>query len=169
MKANNDTPIADLNVYLGRMQKSVFDKLFFLDKVFEPFDNIVDFGCANGELIKAISLFFGDDYNYYGYDISEPMIEAARSNAPFASFCTDWSELDIPFEKSLINISSTIHEIYSYCAAAQIEEFWDRVFKSGFKYIAIRDMMISESCFAPADETPETKYTSLPIMVKERT
>jgi len=33
------------------MQKSALDKMFFMDKVFEPFDAIVDFGCANGKLI----------------------------------------------------------------------------------------------------------------------
>ena len=48
------------------MQKSVLDKLFFIDKVFEPVESIVDFGCANGELIKAIYALFGDKYKYYG-------------------------------------------------------------------------------------------------------
>ena len=50
----NDYQIKDLNTYTSRMQKSVHDKMFFLDKVFEPISNVVDFGCANGEIIKAL-------------------------------------------------------------------------------------------------------------------
>ena len=41
-----ETPISDLSVYIKRMQKSVLDKMFFIDKVFDPFSSIVDFGCA---------------------------------------------------------------------------------------------------------------------------
>ena len=38
--------ISDLNIYLTRMQRSILDKMFFMDKVFEPFQYILDFGCA---------------------------------------------------------------------------------------------------------------------------
>lgn len=43
--------ISDLNIYLTRMQRSILDKMFFMDKGFEPFRYVLDFGCANGELI----------------------------------------------------------------------------------------------------------------------
>ena len=46
--------------------KSIPDKMFFIDKVFDPFSSIVDFGCANGELIKALQALF-DEYRYVGY------------------------------------------------------------------------------------------------------
>ena len=144
--------IQNMNCYLNRMQKSVLDKLFFLDKVFEPVANIVDFGCANGELIKAIHALFGDEYRYFGYDISPAMVRAAELNVPFAAICSEWERLDVPFENSLLNISSTIHEVYSYCTPEEIAQFWDRVFRSGFKYVTIRDMMVSDACLAHADE-----------------
>lgn len=143
--------IADLEVYLHRMQKSILDKLFFIDKVFEPFQYIVDFGCANGELIKALHAFFGE-YGYVGYDLSEEMIAAARRNLPEASFYAEWDSIDVPFEKSLLNISSTVHEVYSYGTEEEIEVFWERVFKSGFRYVTIRDMMLSERERRPAAE-----------------
>lgn len=139
----NENKIKDMNIYLKRMQKSVLDKLFFIDKVFEPFDTIVDFGCANGELINAVQALFGE-YNFVGYDISEDMINEAKIHAPNADYYTNWNEIDVDFSKSLLNISSTVHEVYSYCTKEEIDEFWERVFKSGFKYIAIRDMMFSE-------------------------
>lgn len=147
----DENRISDLDIYLTRMQRSILDKMFFIDKVFEPFEYIVDFGCANGELIKALSAMCSE-YRYIGYDISEEMIGAAKKNVPEAFFCTDWSEIKVPFDRSLINISSTVHEVWSYGTEKDVREFRERVFDSGFKYIAVRDMMFSDSEDRPADE-----------------
>ena len=136
--------ISDLDIYLTRMQRSILDKMFFIDKVFEPFTYILDFGCANGELIKAMKQMF-PNYEYTGYDISREMIEAARINVPGARFYDSWELIDIPFRDSLINISSTIHEVYSYCSEKDIDIFWERVFGSGFRYVTIRDMAFSQA------------------------
>ena len=151
--------IADLSGYLYRMQKSMIDKMFFIDKIFEPVETIVDFGCANGELIKMLQYYFSE-YSYIGYDISDEMIAAAKKNVPNAAFFTDWNDIHVPFDKSLLNISSVIHEVYSYCSPAEIEEFWHRVFDSGFRYITIRDMMLSEAANKPADAADLKKIRS---------
>ena len=143
--------ISDLDIYLTRMQRSILDKMFFIDKVFEPFGTILDFGCANGELIKAMMPMF-PDYKYIGYDISTDMISAARENVAGARFYDKWEDIPISFENSLINISSTIHEVYSYGTDEDIAVFIRRVFDSGFKYIAVRDMMFSEKADREADE-----------------
>lgn len=135
--------ITDLSGYLYRMQKSMIDKMFFIDKIFEPVEYIVDFGCANGELIKMLQYYF-DEFRYIGYDISDAMIASARENVPEAEFVSDWNTITVPFEHSLLNISSVIHEVYSYCEESEIELFWHRVFDSGFRYITIRDMMVSD-------------------------
>lgn len=135
--------ISDLDIYLTRMQRSILDKMFFIDKVFEPFKYIVDFGCANGELIKAMKSMF-PDCGYIGYDISDEMIEVAKQNVPDADFYDNWDNIRVPFEDSLLNISSTIHEVYSYGNEDDINTFWDRAFNSGFKYVTIRDMMFSK-------------------------
>ena len=141
---NDLNRISDLDIYLTRMQRSILDKMFFIDKVFEPFRYILDFGCANGELIKAMKQMF-PDYGYVGYDISPEMIEAARGNVSGAQFYDKWEQIGIPFAESLINISSTIHEVYSYCRESDIAEFWERVFGSGFRYVTIRDMSFSQA------------------------
>lgn len=145
----NDNRIRDLTVYLTRMQKSVLDKIFFLDKVFDPFDCILDFGCANGDLIKAIHAMFGE-LHLVGYDISPEMIRQARINCPEAEFTSCWNEINVPFDRTLLNLSSVIHEVYSYSSTEDIGQFWDRVFKSGFRYIAIRDMCVGKDALAPA-------------------
>jgi len=133
----------DLEVYVQRMQKSFMDKMFFIDKIFEPVDTILDFGCANGVLIRAMKYLF-PEHTYIGYDISDEMIKKARELLPECGFYTKWDDMKTDPKSTLINISSTLHEVYSYGTEASVAEFWERVLHSGFKYIAIRDMMVSE-------------------------
>lgn len=133
--------ITDIKKYNNRMSKTVIDKLFFLDYIFEPVEYIVDFGCADGTLLKTIKTLFGNTYKYIGYDNNPDMIQAAKENAPDITFTSDWAEINIPFENSLLVLSSVIHEIYSYCSEKEISSFWKTVTNSGFKYIAIRDMV----------------------------
>lgn len=135
-------PISNTKQYLRRMQKSLLDKMFFIDKVFEPFSNIIDFGCANGELIKTLRSLF-PDHRYIGYDTNEEMIAAAKTNVSGVKFISNWNDADVDFSDTLLNLSSVIHEVYSYSTKEDIELFWQRVFGSGFKYIAIRDMAVS--------------------------
>lgn len=136
--------ISDLQVYISRMQKSILDKIFFMDKVFEPFSTVVDFGCADGELIRTLQALFGE-YRYIGYDISEDMLSVARENVPTAAFYADWDAIDADFSDALLNLSSVLHEVYSYGTEEDVATFWKRVYGSGFKYVAIRDMMLSEA------------------------
>ena len=150
----------NIEVYVQRMQKSFMDKMFFIDKVFEPVENILDFGCANGVLIRAMHFLF-PEYRYIGYDISPEMIEKAKELVPECQFYTNWEDIGIAPENSLINISSTLHEVYSYGTPESVAEFWERVFHSGFKYIAIRDMMLSDGIKLMADEDDVRKVQGL--------
>lgn len=150
----------DIEIYVQRMQKSFLDKMFFIDKIFEPIDSIVDFGCANGVLIRAMNFLF-PEYKYTGYDISEEMIEKAKELVPECEFYTQWDKINCSPDSSLLNISSTLHEVYSYGTEQSIDEFWQRVFESGFKYIAIRDMMLSDNIKLMSDENDLCKIKNL--------
>ena len=150
MKSDEQTMIRDLSRYLRGMRKSLLDKMFFVDKIFEPVEGIVDFGCAGGDLIKALQVFYAD-YRYIGYDLSEDMIRTARQTVPAASFYSRWDDIDCDFENCLLNLSSVTHEVYAYGTASDVREYWDRVFQSGFRYISIRDMMLSDENRRPAD------------------
>ena len=70
---------------------------------------------------------------------------------PECKFYKEWNEIAMDPKETLINISSTLHEVYSYGTEASVAEFWERVFGSGFKYIAIRDMMVSETTMGLAE------------------
>lgn len=133
------------------MAKSCKDKLFFMNKISDV-KNIVDFGCADGTLIREMNKVM-PDIKYIGYDINPEMVRIARSKSignSNISFTNTFPESI--YKNSLLNLSSVIHEVYSYCSNNEIEEFWNNVFLSGFDYISIRDMCVLESVDRPTNK-----------------
>ena len=61
-------------------------------------------------------------------------------NAPWAEFYSNWDDIKVDPAHTIINLSSIIHEIYSYCSPIDVETFWNRICNTGFAYITIRDM-----------------------------
>lgn len=146
------TSIANVDQYNTSMKKTLLDKCFFIDKV--DADCAVDFGCADGELIRFLRSLFPEK-TYIGYDESPKMIvEANVKNVetPDVWFFDDWDVVDKALDvyrekgmKTVLNLSSVIHEVYAYATQHQIDCFWDQVFQSGFDFVAIRDMMPSRN------------------------
>lgn len=144
--------IKDLDKYNLRMTKSVLDKMFFLDKIIEDEICVIDYGCANGDLLKEIIRFFPDNF-YVGYDISNEMIEEAKENLKnldnsnynltddFDLLKHNIDEIESPI---VVVLSSILHEIYSYRSSEEIEEFWNMIFGLG-DYVVIRDMIPSKT------------------------
>lgn len=152
--------INNYNVYNKRMDKSFQDKLFFLDKIKDNVEAIVDFGCADGALIRHLSEL--TNIKLVGYDSDYNMIDIAKSktNKDNCLFNEDFGEIieeEIIPQESLLNISSVIHEVYSYLDSKDIEIFWDMVLDSNFKYISIRDLCASKSINRPSNINDYTK------------
>mgnify|MGYP004554235557 CR=1 FL=1 len=145
--------ISDINTYTSRMAKSCEDKLFFMNKISDV-KNIVDFGCADGTLIREMNKVM-PNVRYIGYDNNLEMIRIAQSKSSSNSNIsfTDTFPSNVCGKSSLLNLSSVIHEIYSYCNEDEIYEFWNNVFLSGFDYVSIRDMCISENVYRLTNRT----------------
>lgn len=152
--------IANNQHYNQAMAKSMIDKLFFLDMAVD-IKSVVDFGCADGTLLKWVHQFC-PDLNLFGYDNNSDMITAAKKNFSEAEYFSDFDKLcnSATVSHTLINLSSVIHEVYSYSSVSEIDDFWKKVFNSGFEYIAIRDMMFSESALRPTPIRDEMKVRS---------
>ena len=112
----NETALVDYAAYNAGMKKSLLDKIFFMDKV--DSEVFIDYGCADGSLIRFLMTLF-PEYEYYGYDISEEMIQIAKSNNPDIAdnFSTDWNFISSKIsqnKKSTVILSSIIalHDIY---------------------------------------------------------
>jgi hypothetical protein len=144
--------IINYEVYNRGLDKSFQDKLFFLDKI-DEITGLVDFGCADGALIQHMTGGL-PDVKLVGYDINQEMIQLARGKDKTGKlFTNDFNEamcID-DADRSLLNLSSVIHEVYSYSMPYAINEFWNSVFNSGFQYIAIRDFCVSASVNRKAD------------------
>lgn len=137
-----DKPIKNLQDYIDGMNYTIKDKLFFVDMV--NFDMIVDFGCADGTFLENLSKIY-PKVKLIGYDLDESMLNRARKRVPKAKFTNDWNEVKklLWYSTSpLLNLSSVIHEVYSY--SDEVQSFWNnQVFGGDFKYITIRDMIPS--------------------------
>ena len=131
-----------LETYIQRMSESLPDKLFFLEYLDDTVDTIVDYGCADGTLLKAIhDSPLKDNYKLIGYDISKEMIEIAKSSNKDIFFTNDWQEvLSICSSRNAcINFSSVIHELVSEVSWNTFKNFCQEIAER-FYMIAIRDM-----------------------------
>ena len=138
MKENK---IQNYRDYCNGMHKSIIDKLFFLDFLKEhcEIENFIDFGCADGKLLNYVHMQF-PKLGLYGLDQDQTMILKANNRVPSAFFINATVPKIAP-QNSVLNLSSVLHEIYSYGSKEYIDSFWREVNSNNYEYIFIRDMM----------------------------
>lgn len=134
--------IADIKTYTSGMQKSIADKLWFMDYLDPSITNIYDFGCADGTLLRSIWKI-NPSLALYGYDQSIEMIGMAFGENYVATYCN--KPLTKVAPHTLLNASSVFHEIHSYGSPQSIKSDYESIFNVGADYISIRDMFYSES------------------------
>ena len=143
-KLVGEKAISNIQSYIEGMNYTMHDKMFFAEMV--DFDAIVDFGCADGTFLENISKLL-PNVKLIGYDLDDAMLSRAKTKVPKAKFTNNWMEvirLISYSKKPLLNLSSVIHEVYSYSSLKDVNKFWNiQVFGSEFKYISIRDMIPS--------------------------
>lgn len=154
-------PIVNLDGYNRSMSLSLADKLFFMSCLDSSVKLIFDYGCADGALIHFLAEKY-PDIHFWGYDKNKEMIMKARqgiksNNEHFTFDQKDYdqwcdSHPEITWRTNLaLNMSSVIHEIYSYSRnVIPIYEFWEDVTSGSYKYVCIRDMCIDPSAHRPA-------------------
>ena len=146
------TPLTDITSYNSNMRKSLPDKLWWLDKLSPDIRTVVDYGCADGALLEAIA-FSNPEAMLFGYDFSPDMVKLASENLGGKAVITDDYEKILRCadpDTAVLSASSVFHEIMNY--SPEPEDDFKRIFQSGFRYIAIRDMFVSEKAFYPSDE-----------------
>lgn len=136
----------NLDIYTAEMSKSVWDKAFFMDKI-PGVKCIIDFGCADGAMIRYLSNLFPDTM-FIGYDINLHLIARARGTSPFNANVIYFTQIDdlIEFvfnhdykeEEICVNFSSVLHEVFS--STGGIEVIQTLIGKLEPRYITIRDM-----------------------------
>jgi hypothetical protein len=161
---NEQREIADMAKYQNRMARSMMDKLFWVDKIpFNDGDLVLDFGCADGTLLRHASHWL-PEATLLGYDSSPEALPPSDRTGESVSehpedmkitYQDDWGLVTKFLERSqrrnqktTVVLSSLIHEVYHYGTPEDVDTFWQRVWGmtketgySGFDTIVIRDMM----------------------------
>lgn len=106
-----------LNSYIRKLEKGVEDKLFFLKHIdISEYSLIVEFGCANGRLLRRIEPVVDlQSTKLVGFDINEEILDIAKNISREMTFTSNWKEIEEMLKqtpkKSLILFSSVWHEI----------------------------------------------------------
>lgn len=150
------TPISNIDVYNAGMRKSMLDKIWWIDKIDDNISSVMDYGCADGALLAMVHEM-NPDFSLYGFDFNEEMIARALTNVPSGKFSDNFYSVSngICRENATLIASSVFHEIENY--SEDITSEYERIFYNGYKYIAIRDMFISEKSHGLADKMSVAK------------
>lgn len=158
--------IKDYEVYNSKMEASLQEKLYFLNSLSPDVKYILDFGCANGVLLEAVSKA---GYTCFGIDNEEAMQNLAKKR--LGSSVQIYSSLEEYMSKNsdkvkhtAIILSSVIHEIFSYSSLSDALLLLKSIFQVGFKQICIRDMSFNEFLyysFAESADIEKIKTHSL--------
>ena len=151
------TPIKNMNVYNAGMRKSMLDKIWWLDKIDDCIDTVLDYGCADGTLL-SIAHEMNPNLSLFGYDFNDNMIDLACQNVPNGVFSSKYEDIcsTIPErDKTILIASSVFHEIENYSNNATLE--YERIFNNDYKYIAIRDMFMSEKSYGTSSQLAVAK------------
>lgn len=131
--------------YNNSLRQSLGSKLFFVDKLpMQQLGAVVDYGCADGSLLRALRHVVNPECMLLGIDHDLGQLAAARSTfVDGDGFYSSWDFVD-PYlrdssKPSLLILSSVMHEAI---AERGIESFWAEVEARGFDYIVVRDMAV---------------------------
>lgn len=142
----------NLNGYIRKLEKGMEDKLFFLKYIdISEYSLIVEFGCANGRLLRRIEPVVDlKKTQLVGFDNNEEILNIARNISKEMTFTSNWDEvvamLKNTTKKSLIIFSSVWHEIDKKYNETLFQEM------KKFTTIVIRDMKAPIQSAEPIDE-----------------
>src|SRR5690554_4369289 len=111
----------DLNIYINGLEKGLKEKLFFVSEIdMSQYDVIVDFGCANGQMLRRIAnLYTASDEKpvMVGYEPNPELCIVAEESSSaydikYIMHRSDIEEFILKSKKkSLIIFSSVLHEL----------------------------------------------------------
>lgn len=144
------TPIKNIDAYNAGMRKSMLDKIWWLDKIDDDIDIVLDYGCADGALLSMVHEM-NSELTLCGYDFNQDMINFAAKNVPEGYFTHIYAVMNtfVRESKTVLVASSVFHEIENY--SHDVVSEYERIFNNGYKYVAIRDMFISEKSWGMSD------------------
>ena len=148
------TPILSYDTYCDGLARSITDKCWWIDKLDDTIDTVVDLGCGEGSVIQMV----GETCRFrrlIGVEPNDELRRRASDKNPDAEFVKNLGELysipQIDGGVAVCVINSVCHEILTYEGAIAFHNLLLELDKIGFKYIAIRDMCMPDRGFDRMD------------------
>ena len=150
------TPISNMEVYNAGMRKSMLDKIWWMDKMDDSVNTVLDYGCADGALLSIVHEM-NPELILYGYDFNKDMLNLACNNVPDGYFSDIYGIINTSVKENEVVLvaSSVFHEIENY--SHDVTSEYERIFNNDYKYIAIRDMFVSEKSCGISDQLTVAK------------
>jgi ubiquinone/menaquinone biosynthesis C-methylase UbiE len=149
------------NTFDGKFTER-FKELLLDEILIEANGNILDVACGNGRLLKMIS----NKYNIkgYGIDISEKMIEYAKTNCPNMTFQVNSCE-ETPFDNQMFDVITVCAAYHHFPNVKAFAKEVNRILKPyGRLYIAevYYPFIIRFICnpFIPLSKAGDVKFYS---------
>jgi len=143
----------DVSKYYRRMESSMPDKLFFVERLPHDVTVFADFGCGDGSLLDFVILERPTCRAAIGYDISKDALRRASAKNPdgfwtpsFAAFGARIDRWKREGHKVCLVLSSVVHEVLA--SPAGFIAFWRMLRALECDYIAIRDMACEIDAFS---------------------
>lgn len=155
---------AYIDRYTRAMRTNINDKLFFAEDL--DADVLVDYGCADGSLLRELSVR-RPDMQLVGFDASHDMILKANSMGTRALFFGDVGAMLEHLRRYCVGkrvallASSVLHEVYAYDdpEGNDAHEFWKLVSNSLFSAFVLRDMCLDDR--TRMELTPNVVYNAI--------
>ena len=144
--------------YYSELDRAMYDKLWWLDKVDDEADTILDFGCSNGAMYESVHAIMPQRFRYIGVDNDEQKLRDAipTPGSTFTDSIEKARELIVP-EKTVLVLSSVIHELYCYLPKAETESLLGSLASLGCRHVVIRDMEFRQTSTGKAEDEKELK------------
>ena len=132
--------ISDKDIYFKRMRVGMYDKCWWVDKIYPEVDTVIDFGCADGALRDAIKVLCPQITTYYGIENNEEFFDAldAKSIQHYPTIEELPQSLD--WNRTIVVMNSVVHEICYYQRYIKFIALLKEIKDKGVRHIAIRDM-----------------------------
>lgn len=132
--------ISDKDIYLKRMRVGMYDKCWWVDKIYPEVDTVIDFGCADGSLWEVIKVLCPQITKYYGIESNKEFYSILDEKD--IEYCSSFDTLPngIEWDKTIIVMNSVVHEICYYQSIKDFMALLRKFKRVGVRHIAIRDM-----------------------------
>ena len=141
--------IKNYDVYNQRMSKTLYDKCWWIDKIDDEVNIVIDYGCGDCSLFDMINQICPGRFIYIGIDNDENMIKLAQERHQITPYKNieelledNWQDYS---NRIVLVMNSVMHEINTYLNAQEQVNLFAKIDELAPKYIAVRDMHLMNS------------------------